>query len=493
MTTDLEILHEDLKQFCVDNPQDKNPTPGFAIHKRLILDLFKKSLLSLKKIKFADSVFSPQPLIKNHTTGFDLEFNDTNLSLELIDNGLSKLEVHLKNLTLSLKISIDGKLVSTTDFSYNDVFGYFTLIGQKLKLIQQRNIPVNTTTTFSNDRTAILTNAGITTPEDIQKFEIREQAVILIASDGLISAFIKGVDFPNFFEMLKGIKFDENGIVGFSKTKEHFFFSAIGELNLDQCPTKKSSGEVKVKKTNVTTDPDGKIVVSVETEQNPKYDNQWDTLLGSLEHTSTSENDLYIYVPKKTLTIPFNSILRPAVNLSDDGNFALIYWYWTSTAVINKVDITVSAAGGIPTVLLDVPVSINGQAGAGIEIACIKYEIAGAKWTGQIDPLQVEFTMAIDFASSSIVFVSRLKDVKGRDFSFDVNSPMGFPLDNIVGFILSEAAESIITSQAGKVLSTTRITLADFSLFREFNRLANNFAYHQDNDCNLTAGIKFIR
>lgn len=491
----VQTLHQELQAFCVDNSPEINPQLGFAIHKRFILDLYKKSLQNLMNLDLRNKFIQSQAIIGDFFLSFGLDIDYQSTSINLFFNAATgRNEVDLKGLKLTLKISATSNntgvlgLISTTSITYDELKANFALDNHDLKLIPTAyKLFQNTVTVEDPNKPQILTQMQI----NANTYDIKEQAIIMIAVEELSKGFTEAVIFPDFYSMLVGFKFNEGGKLGSDSTNNFFFFSASGVLNIQQCAFKGSKNEIAVtaSASATTTSANNTNNVSATVTSD---DSVWNQYVKPIERTTEIDrHDLFVYIPSVSYKIPFESVVKPAVNFRDRGSIGPIYWRWSASAALKSLGISINSVNGDPSIILSAPNYVEGQAGAGVKIGCIRYEAAGAMCDGEVDPLDIEFTISIDLKVPAIIFVSRIKNAVGKNFSFRTFPKMDFPLSEILDFLLARIAETLITSQTGKFLNTTRITLADFSIFRDISGVANNLAYHQDNDGNLTAGVLF--
>ena len=493
----VEILHNELKDFCIDNTPDKNQQLGFAIHKSFILELYKKSLQNFLNLNIQNRFIQSQSPIGNHALSFelDIDYRGTNLILSYnVKTGHN--EADLKGLNLTLKIlatditnNTSVGIISTTSIKYSYLKSYFALDNHDLKLIpisyKLLKVPV---TVPSANKNNILALMGITNKD----YDIKEQAIIMIAIEELSRGFIDAISFPDFYNMLVGFKLNEGGKLGNDSTYTYFFFSTGGIINTQQCSVKKANNELQVSasvSSQTTNNQNSNIITAKVQADNSVWDNYENQI--SRNSDEARDSQLYIFIPTISYKIPFETIVKPSVNFSDRGSLGPIYYRWTSSSALKSLGIEISSVSGNPSILISAPNWVEGQAGAGIKIGCIRYEAAGAMFDGEVDPLTIEFTISIDLNVPSIIFISKIKEVRGKNFSFRTFPTLEFPLSEILDFLLARASETIITKQASNILNVTRITLADFSIFRDISGIANNLAYFQDNDGNLTAGVEF--
>ncbi|MBY8977402.1 hypothetical protein KHP62_16430 [Rhodobacteraceae bacterium NNCM2] len=159
-----------------------------------------------------------------------------------------------------------------------------------------------------------------------------------------------------------------------------------------------------------------------------------------------------------------------------------------ATAALDSFDLILNQVWPIEF-YLEVPLIAHGQAGAGVKIGCVRYEAFGAMFDGKVNPLTIAFKFSFDYSRRMLFFNSRVHEIKAKNFSFRTFPRMEFPLSEVVDYVLARVSESLVVSQATKILRKTRIPIADFSILEETGELINNFAGTSDPDENVTVGV----
>ena len=85
------------------------------------------------------------------------------------------------------------------------------------------------------------------------------------------------------------------------------------------------------------------------------------------------------------------------------------------------------------------------------------------------------------------MFESKISQIKGHNFEFKTKL-LDFPLDKIVEVILSAAAKRVVNNQAEKILSVTRIPIANLNLLESIADLKEGLAGYADGKGNATMG-----
>jgi hypothetical protein len=203
--------------------------------------------------------------------------------------------------------------------------------------------------------------------------------------------------------------------------------------------------------------------------------------------------DVFVYLPRLFMEHRFDGVIKPSVTFSDRGSVGPIFWHYEASlppAAGGQLRITLEQVW--PTEFkISLPLAPFGSAGAGIQIGCVKFEVAGIHFDGRIDPFEVLFMIGLDVSRLELYFESKLGRVEGHDFNFHHFPEMGFPLDQIADFLLGRVAEKVVNAQAGSTLNVTRFSLADFGLFRGFGSLRDHMAAVGDSS-RTTVGVKFV-
>ncbi|MCF2221023.1 hypothetical protein H9Q08_17190 [Chryseobacterium sp. PS-8] len=275
-------------------------------------------------------------------------------------------------------------------------------------------------------------------------------------------------------------------------------FTADTTLNFLQCPTHNATGQTRIQSVatvkgsqySIGETPTNNGNISVETvisadSPSSHYPSEHDT-----EKISTG--DVFLFTPIELLKINFN-VVKPSITASDSDNYGPIYWRYSVNAAVKSVDLKLIQNWPIEF-RLSIPTEVTGQAGAGIKIGCIRYEATGAMFDGEVEPFDIDFKIDLDWEIMQIVFVSKIKNIKGKNFNFRTFPQLDFPVSEIIDFILARASEFIITEQADKMLNVTRIPIANLNILNRFAQIRQkHLAGETDQDGNVTIGVELLQ
>jgi hypothetical protein len=216
-----------------------------------------------------------------------------------------------------------------------------------------------------------------------------------------------------------------------------------------------------------------------------------------MEHIEQAEfGDLFIHLPIVFLEHRFDGIVKPSVTFSDDGIVAIIEWHYDSSiAPSPHGTLQISLQAIWPTQFkVSCPLVAFGTAGAGCQIACIRYDAVGFQFRGEIDPFEVYFQIGLDAPNEDLYFESRLGNVNTQNFSFDSFPRPYFPIDQILNLILTAVETAAVRNQSGSILNVTRFSVANFGLLKGFGSMIPNLAAASDNPISATTfGVTFTK
>lgn len=489
---------------------------GIGISIELIRRLIFEQLNRLTR-RF-ESLESNQTFKSTYKVFFSGEFDTSNLSFRFrnVNNPANANEfipqveiIDLKiNIKCQLEVEENGIKVKKTlvivTIHYPVIAGILQLIEKRLKITLMNE--VHSESGFIKQWEIDLTlrnffeaNPHNFVPSDWDELVIYFKATSIFSGRDIAESFIYSLNLPDIFKIFNGVKFGSNSKIGADSTGNLLMFTADSTLNFQQCPTYNSTGQTRLQSiAKVDGNPiayaigetptiDGKISVeTVLSEDSPSsnYPVEHDT-----ERISTG--DVFLYTPIELLKVNFDFV-KPSVTASDSDNFGPIYWRYSVTAAVSRIDLSLIRSWPIEF-RLSIPTEVTGQAGAGIKIGCIRYEAAGAMFDGVVDPFDVNFKIDLDWESMQVIFVSRIENIKGKDFSFRTFPKLLFPISEIIDFILGRAAEYVITDQAEKILNVTRIPIANLNILNKFAKIRQrHLAGETDDNGNVTIGIELL-
>ncbi len=323
------------------------------------------------------------------------------------------------------------------------------------------------------------------------------RAISVFSGSEICETVVQALVFPDLLSIFVGIKFGDD--VQLRCEADMVMLTATSALDLSHCPTSPVSGTIRTIANVAELSPD-QIVGSANSDADEKKhvvnvridgdspSNQYPPGHHA-EPERLNSGDVFLFTPLLLLEQNFNGIIKPSITASDTGFFGPIYWRYSLTAATQKVLLNVFPTWPI-RFTIDAPVDVTAQCGAGIKIGCIRYEAAGAMADGEVNPLQIEFRINLDVPRLELVFESRISDIQGKNFSFKTFPKAEFPVSEILDFLLARIAEVAITGQAGRILNTTRIPLAQFGVLTRIAPLIGGLAGISDENGNVTMGAK---
>jgi hypothetical protein len=500
----------------------RNAGIGISIEliRRLIMDQIKRSATRFNMLP------SDRPYISSIDNRYEVLFSGIFITDELSINFINVEnpensneffpEVEIHNLKLQLEgfleiksedeNNIEKKLVIIS-IDYPLISGTIKLIDKKLKiflsnLTHTENEPVYLWETEQELKDYFEDNSTHRFIEDDwRKLILYFKATSFFSGGYIANAFIDSLNLPDIFKIFNGVKFGEQTKLGSDNTGNLLMFTAESTLNFLQCPAYNAIGQTSVESTakieNKTTEyqigeaptNEGKIIVESKINDTSESLN-YPAIHQSDQRTERiSEADVFLFTPIEMLKANFD-IVKPSVTASDFDNFGPIYWRYSVTASVQSINLSLINNWPIEF-RLSIPTEVTGQAGAGVKIGCIRHEAAGAMFDGKIEPFDVNFKIDLDPRTMQVIFVSKIENIKGKNFYFRTFPKLKFPITEIIDFILARAAEYVITEQADKILNVTRIPIANLNILNKFAQISqNNLAGETDTNGNVTIGIK---
>ena len=268
-------------------------------------------------------------------------------------------------------------------------------------------------------------------------------------------------------------------------------FSASSSLNFGPCPVDPVAGSIRLEDLpdspiGQTGDHNDDLRISVVvSESSPAIHYRSDA-----EPLKLNEGQVFLYIPIQLLNVNFDGVIKPAVKISDRSSWGPFYYRWEITPSL-KGQVNLSRTNLWPiTFRLQAPLEVSGQAGAGVKIGSVRYEAVAMMFEGDVDPFDIEFRVMLDWPRREISFESRIERINAHDFYF-TTMPLDFPVNKIVDVILSGAAKTIVNEQAEKILSVTRIPIANLQLLEEVADLDRGLAGYSDSHGNATMGVLY--
>jgi hypothetical protein len=440
---------------------------------------------------------------------FTGDFDTSNLAFKFVNfvnpNDANEFfpQVEITNMKINIKGFLESKQVVEIGVEYPTIIGIIQLVDKRIKITLFNEFHQETSFNKLWETDIVVKTFFESNPynfilEDWNQLVIYFKATSIFSGRDIAESFIDSLKLPDIYKIFNGIKFGNNGKLGADKTGDLLMFTADSQINFSNCPTFNATGQTQVTSNSKF---EGIDDVTYRIGEAPKdknlivetsIDETSPTLHYPVENNTEriSTGDIFLFTPIDLLRVNFD-IVKPSVTASDTDNFGPIYWRYSVNAAVKSIALNLVNIWPIEF-RLSLPTEVTGQAGAGIKIGCIRYEAAGAMFDGEVDPFDINFKIYLDWASRQIVFISKIENIKGRNFSFRTFPSLEFPISEIIDFILGRASEYVITEQAGKILNVTRIPIANLDIINKFAEIIPNaLAGETDAIGNVTMGVKF--
>lgn len=462
MTSYAETMHSLLRSTCDDQV-------GIAIGKSLIAKLFRKSGDIAERIPaIRDGFVIPVDLLPSFPLQTRVTFDRGAIGIDFTGD-----EVVITGLSVILTIAVKDKGdISESAIDYGTIKALPILVDNKIEIHADDSgrITVATPQTLpTSDRPTILSDIGLTDPVDVAKFEVNEKAIVLIAIRMIRDSVIRTFSIPDVMAAFSGFEIGANSLL--MARDGYLIVKADATPILGRCPNINARGE-----TRVVATPAGDGSVRADVTHKPTEIGRSVTS-DDIANGNSQAMDVYGFFPKKILEKSFeHNGLVPSATFQNRGSVGPIWWQYSCTGAIQRFTLSIDAIVP-PRLVLDVPLEVTGQASAGVEILCVKYEAANVVWRGEVDPLDVIFEVSMDVHNGSVGLMTKFGEIDAKNFNFLTN-PRKFPISEVADFVLARAAEVIIKNHADSLLNITRINLVDFSVLDNFTGFRKTVSQH---------------
>lgn len=162
-------------------------------------------------------------------------------------------------------------------------------------------------------------------------------------------------------------------------------------------------------------------------------------------------SDFALYVPKTRLFEFFAKEIEPAVLVSSSGG-GLIKWSLAGSIGLRKITLDIHSATGISGVLgIEASVDFVGAARAWVDgPSGMKLGLASASVLGSGD-FSGDVKIDVDLPTATIEAELQITKADLPNVSWDVNTPLGWPIDDVAGEILNQVAKNEIKKLVGQV------------------------------------------
>jgi hypothetical protein len=165
----------------------------------------------------------------------------------------------------------------------------------------------------------------------------------------------------------------------------------------------------------------------------------------------SSDIELAVYAPKTRLFEFFAKKVSPAIMVSDSGG-GVVKWSLAGSIGLKSIVIDLKSAQGL-TGVIAIDSSVDFVAGARAWIdgpSGSKLSLASASVLGTGN-FGADIQLAVDVAARSLEAVLTITHSSLPNVSWDIGTPLGWPLDQIAGEILNHVSRQEIQKLAGSV------------------------------------------
>ncbi len=473
--------HNILKSFSID-PDTGKENAGIAISVELIRRLIENSFRSISTQAVG--------LVSNETfqvgadrypIAFDAALDSTNALIsfdEIPDPVSGSVMPVLRSKKISVELDVS---VALEDGSQKDSVGKITIKFKEITtalLLDELDIQLSLLgTSQSGSVDALwrtdpvlkekLENTYSFVEDDFTRLTEFLNAVRLLIPAEIAKAYVDSIEFPDVFALFPGIVFEGAGRIG--AEKDFLLFSADTRLNFNSCPISPTEGTVTTE-----TDPaTSRVFVPA---SSPSRTFPRDSMGDEFNNEATSIGQVFLFAPKKLFEVNFEGIAQPSVGFSDGGRKGIFRWGYSLSLMLESF--ALSLTGRALEFKIDIDLGGLGYGDAGVKIGSVYYRVAGVAFRGRVSPLQILFRIGFDFPRREVVLYSRIEKAVAKDFNFMTNAR--WPLSAIAEYLLEKAAKKALKSQAGKILTSTRIPIARWGVLDEVAQLSNALAFHED-------------
>jgi hypothetical protein len=429
------------------------------------------------------------------------------------DQSSASPKFNVVGLGISVDVILDSKEVFSAKLTWNDLSMALSVKGYSIQCSVAKQLSsltdIDEKWSTSNEaaselKTFFQQNHGFTL-DTWSRLSGEIKAALRFASPMIARTIVSAIELPDFAEAFVGFVFE--GPMRIGGTDALTLLAAPARLNFDQCAVVRAKGELKPK-TSATAnqqphtigdefshDRTVGVVNPIELVVDSKVESEYPKI--GLDHaeplSELASGHLFLYMPSVLLreSLLLESHVKPALEISKKENWGPFFFRYVihaSPRESHSVDVSLSMNSNLVEFKLSIPAKVTGEAGAGIEIACIVYEAIGARFKGSLDPCDFYFQLRYVSERRELVFVSKAS-IK-CSLQFDAGTSIGFPLDQIIDVVLARAAENLIESEGEKFLTMTRIPIAELGSFAAFGAITENYATSSDTNGDSTFGIQ---
>ena len=151
------------------------------------------------------------------------------------------------------------------------------------------------------------------------------------------------------------------------------------------------------------------------------------------------------YYPKEVLIDWSLGRLKPALTLSDRGRRYGIYWQYSLTAALERLEVSFkSTSPRSGAIVVEAPVEVSGSASAGIKVGCVRHEFFGVRCDGVVNPLTIEVEAGI--TGDQALYIDG--KISAAQPDIDWSTRYGFPFDEVADLIL----DRIVSREVRKII-----------------------------------------
>ena len=486
--------HQILKQFSID-PQTNEENAGVAVSKEMLRRLILNAYASVASGQ-AVALPSTQQFEVNGTklfVYFDASVDLSNLGLDFLmtpGSGGEDVPVVISS-GISMRVSAylsaieepqpaDRVHIGAFDIGFSSIEAMISMEARQLQLtLLGTQQAASSQRIWEADQAVdqrLRTEFGFQ-DEDFVEAGYLLGAIMLLLPDLLAETYLGSIDLPDIFALFPGVKFEGQGRL--AAQGEFLLFTADTELNFEQCPVAPPDGEV-------TTEPDPNGGGQEVPPNSPSRD--YPPGYGDEDRDYASNGHLFLFTPQKLLEANFNGVARPAVGFGESGRKGIFKWGYKASLMLNSFALSMTQRP--LEFLIEMSLGAVGYGDCKVKIGCVTHRVGGIAFQGDIEPLDIIFKIHLDYRRREVVFISKIRQSRARNFDFMNSAP--WPLSAVADHVMKRASEKAMRDQAGKILAKTRIPIGRWRDLASVAPMYNVLAVHEDqNRDSVTIGALF--
>jgi hypothetical protein len=176
--------------------------------------------------------------------------------------------------------------------------------------------------------------------------------------------------------------------------------------------------------------------------------------------TNFLEPYAFLLLPKDALSVAFGPSVYPAISLGDRGGWGSAQYSWSATVSFRSLALDLDALDG--SLLLTADLGLHMDARAWVNLPCDgELELASGSLDGEVNNVRIRLRPVFDIQSKRVLLDSALENHDVTNINAHLNSPLGWPLDEILRRVLEHNAPGMITQQLRSAVGSGRFTLLE--------------------------------